>query len=214
MHISDKYNVRFNVKVGAYKDNKLIDQRQSHNVMTNTGRNWLSRLVGASDYSTTPPLAHTTDKVAYVGLGCGGALQTDPLLPKSQTELVTVEALEDPIPFSVASNVSTYLKKVNDQNANSSVYFPGSFRSRFIIDVAETEISYTGSTTSVSNVNVGTSVPISEAGLYLSSAQPTWDGGSLGADPSGPNSLVCYNIFDPIFVTPNVVLRVEWELRF
>lgn len=216
MKFSDGFNPKFNVKISKYTEGRLTDQRMSHNILTNTGRSWLSRLVGASDYSVDPPLPHRTEKVMYIGLGCGGALQTDTRFPKTQTELVTITALEDPIPFSynAVGTVSTYLKQVDNQVASSSVYFPGTTRTRFVVDVAESEISFAGNVTRVSNEVVNTSVPISEAGLYLSSAEPTWDGGATGTDPAGPNELICYNVFEPITVTPNVVLRIEWELRF
>jgi hypothetical protein len=214
MKLTDRLGPKFNVKINVYDNGRLVDQRLSHNVVTNTGRTWLSRLVGASNYSSNPPLPHTTDKIGYIGLGCGGALQTDSAHPKSQTELVTVEALEDPVPYSLVGLVSTYLKQVDNQLVSSSVYFPGTYRTRFVVDVAETEVSYSGSEARVSGTVVNTSVPVSEAGLYLSSAEPTWDGGNSGADPAGANDLVCYNIFEPIIVTPNVILRLEWELRF
>ena len=216
MKLNDSFDPKFNVKINIYEGGRLMDQRLSHNVVTNTGRSWLSRIVGASNYATNPPLPHRTEKIKYIGLGCGGALQTDTRFPKTQTELVTVTALEDPVPYSFnpVGTVSTYLKQVDNQVASSSVYFPGTFRTRFVVDVAEAEISFTGNETAVSGEVVGTSVPVSEAGLYLSSATPTWDGGAVGEDPSGPNELVCYNIFEPIVVTPNVVLRLEWEIRF
>ena len=51
-------------------------------------------------------------------------------------------------------------------------------------------------------------MPISEAGLYLSSAQ------TQPQVPTNDNKLVAYDIFSPIIVTPNVMLKIEWELRF
>jgi len=218
MYFKDELEPTINVAISAYKDGKLIDQRLSHNVFTNTGRTWLSRLVGSSDYSQEPPAPHTHQKIAYIGFGCGGALQSNNDFATGQTELVTVTSLQDPVPVSIDGDQRLYLKQVDDQ-ANSSIYFPGDFRTRFIVDIAESELSFTGNTTRVSNKAVGTSVPISEAGLYLSSANPRFTheadpANPLEADPAGPNMLVAYNIFDPIHVTPNVILRVEWELRF
>ena len=194
----------------------LIDKRLSHNVVTNTGRAWLTQLVGSGDYSQTPPLPHTTDKIGYIGFGCGGALQTNEQFAIGQSELVTVTSLQDPVPIQdLQAGGKLYLKQVSSQ-AQSSIFFPGDFRTRFIADLAEGELSYQGSVTRVSGQAVNTSVPITEAGLYLTSANPVFDAGanSTGADPAGPNSMIAYNVFDPIFVTPNVVLRVEWELRF
>ena len=126
-----------------------------------------------------------------------------------------MNALEDPVPYSRdAGDVRTYLKLCEDQNLTTE-YFPSDFRTLFIASVAETEISFAGNTTRVSNVVVNTSVPISEAGLYLSTALPTFSHPAVGAeaDPAGANELAAYNIFEPIPVTPGIVLRAEWELR-
>lgn len=218
MLLSDKLEPTINVAIGVYENGKLIDQRLSHNVVTNTGRNWLTLLVGSDDYSTDPPSPHTTSKIGYMGFGCGGALQSNTLFATGQTELVTVTSLQDPVPLQIVGGQRFYLKQVDNQ-ANNSIYFPGDFRTRFIVDVAEAELSFAGNITRVSNVPVGTSVPISEAGLYLTDANATFTHEAVPpisgeADPAQPNYLVAYNIFDPISVTPNVVLRVEWELRF
>jgi len=218
MRLLDKLDPTINIVIGVYKDKKLVDQRFGHNVVTNVGRQWLSRLVGSDDYSTDPPSPHVTSKIGYMGFGCGGALQTNTLFATGQTELVTVTALQDPVPLQISGAERFYLKQVDNQS-NNSIYFPGDFRTRFIVDISETELSFTGSITRVSNVEVGTSVPISEAGLYLTDANPTFTHEAAPAipgeaDPAQPNHLVAYNIFDPIVVTPNVILRVEWELRF
>lgn len=218
MFFNDELEPTANVAISVFKDGKLIDQRVSHNVFTNTGRTWLSRLVGSYDYSQSPPPQHNLEKIKYIGFGCGGALQSNNDFATGQTELVTVTSLQDPVPVSIDGDQRLYLKQVDNQT-NSSIYFPGDFRTRFIVDIAESELSFTGNITRVSNMAVGTSVPISEAGLYLSSANPRFTHNAspanpLEADPAGPNKLVAYNIFDPIHVTPNVILRVEWELRF
>jgi hypothetical protein len=175
-------------------------------------------LVGSDDYETDPPSPHVRSKIGYIGFGCGGALQTDSLFSTGQSELVTVTSLQDPVPIQIVESERLYLKKVDNQT-NSSIYFPGDFRTRFIVDISETELSFAGNKTRVSNVDVGTSVPISEAGLYLTDAKATFTHEAIPAisgeaDPAQPNNLVAYNVFDPIAVTPNVILRVEWELRF
>jgi hypothetical protein len=82
--------------------------------------------------------------------------------------------------------------------------------------VLESEISFINNRTRVSNVEVGTLVPISEIGLYLSSALPifTHPAPQTGeADPAAANAMVAYNIFEPIPITPQSGVRVEWELR-
>ena len=216
--LTDEFNIHVNYAIGTFDrvTGEMLDVRRGHNVMTNTGRNWVVRRLGSSDYAQAIPTPHTTDVIAYMGFGCGGALQTNAAFAGTQAELVTVVGLEDAVPFSRAGNVRTYLKQVDNQAINS-VYFPGNYRTVFVLNVLETEISFAGNATRTSGVAVGTSVPISEAGLYLNTALPTYNHAGVvpagQADPAAANQLVCYNTFDPISVTPNVVVRAEWELR-
>ncbi len=218
MFLLDEYSPEVNVAVTTFNaDGEMLDQRISHNVVTNTGRTWLSMLVGSDDYSQDPPPPHITSKIKYMGFGCGGVLQTGPNFSRTQSELVTVTALEDPVAITKDGDVETYLKQVRNQ-IMGDVFFPGNFRTRFICDFVESEIAFPGNTTRTSQVSVGTAVPISEAGLYLSTANPKFTPGidpqANETDPTLPNDLVAYNIFEPITITPNVTLRVEWELRF
>jgi hypothetical protein len=206
--LTENFNISANVVVRAYEDGVLAHTRESHNVFVNTGRAWLAKMLGASDYSVDPPTPHATEKVAYIGLGCGGALQTDANFANTQPETVTVTALEDPIPVSqTGGGVKTWLKKVLDQSYPSNVFFPGDFRTAFIADFVESEVSYALSTSYTSGILVGTNAPVSEAGLYLSTANPAL------VTPTDVNRLVAYNTFSAIPVTPNTVLRVNWELR-
>jgi hypothetical protein len=217
MFFSDEYSPEVNVAISKYENGQLVDQRVSHNVVTNTGRTWLSMLVGSDDYAQDPPPQHITSKIKYMGFGCGGVLQTGLNFARTQSELVTVTSLEDPIAIVKDVDVETYLKQVRNQ-LMGEVFFPGNFRTRFICDFVEAEIAFPGNTTRTSQVAVGTAVPISEAGLYLSTANPKFTPGidpqANETDPTLPNDLVAYNIFEPITITPNVTLRVEWELRF
>lgn len=213
--IHDGFNPQVNVLILAYERGKgglrLIAKRETHNIMTTTGRAWLVQRLGASSYA--PLTANTTEVVQYIGLGCGGALQTTATFANTQTELASVIALEDPVAYTgVAPALKTYLQTVKAQS-NNTTYFPGVGRTVFIYDVPESYISFTGSTTFLGHV-VNTEVPVSEAGLYLSGAEATYNSvGPVGVSPVTANRLACYNIFDPIIVTPSVMLRVLWEIR-
>jgi len=204
--------IEYNVRISVIRDGDVIDRRESHNVLTNTGRAWLARLVGASAYPNGDPTPHTAAKIKFIGLGCGGSLQTQAGFIKQQSATVTVSNLEDPVPFKPDQlGKNFYLKQVIPQATNTT-FFPSDFRTKFMVEVAETEISYEGSTTAGSLVSVGTNVPISEAGLYLSTAT---DGGRvLPANAKSIGEMVCYDVFSPVFITPNVMVRIEWELRF
>ena len=190
-----------------------IAQRESHNVLTNIGRAWLRNLSGAASYGSIAPgtgyiegggFVLTSERVAYMGLGVGGSFSSAPYFA-TQEELVTVSALED---FVKITSSPTYLKLVLPQTTvNGS--FPDSYTIRFTSILASSEVSFAGNT-SKSAQAVGTNVPVSEAGLYLSGATPT-----ANLDHVDNNTrLVAYNIFTPIPVTPNVVLRIDWDFLF
>jgi hypothetical protein len=214
---SERFDPNINVKLLVYElmyghMPRLVDQRLSHNVMTNTGRNWVVQRLGGSDYSVDPPVSHTSAVAKYIGLGCGGALQTKAGFAATQVELASVLALEDPVPVSKAGDVRTYLKQCNAQVSNT-VYFPGTGRTVFVGTFLETEVSFAANATALGQV-VGTEVPVSEAGLYLSTAVPTYDPVAIaGMNPQSPNQLIAYNCFSPVISTPNTLIRVEWELR-
>lgn len=219
----DTFDPRFNVTLRVYdrkKDGSLAfrEKRDVHNVMTTAGRTWLMQSAGASSYSPLTPLV--TEKVQYVGFGCGGYLQNTAGLSQllhTQTELASVVALEEPVALSYTGQTGTFLRSCQAQTLNNTDDFPGAGRIVFRAWVNESELSFTVPYANYalrSNTQLGTEVPVSEAGLYLSNAGPTYDTGShAGADPRLANQLVCYNVFDPVIVTPNVMLLLEWELR-
>lgn len=208
--LSDQLPIESNVRISTQKDGRVLDVRESHNVLTNTGRRWMAQLLGSSDYTNPNALpSHTTEKVMYMGLGCGGSLQTDVRFARFQSALVTVTSLEDPVSFK-QNNVQYWLKKVNNQVLNGTYFpgFPNGTITKFVLEISESNLAFANNTAYRSNTVVGTQVPISEAGLYLSSAQTQIQ------VPTNDNKLVAYDIFSPIIVTPNVTLKIEWELRF
>lgn len=190
-----------------------IAKRESHNILTNIGRTWLRNLSGAASYGAIDAgtgyiegtgYALTSERVAYLGLGVGGSFSSAPYFA-TQEELVTVSALEDYVQI---TDAPTYLKTVLPQTTvNGS--FPDSYTIRFSTILASSEVSF-ATNVSKSAQAVGTNVPVSEAGLYISGATPTEN-----LDHVDNNTrLVAYNIFTPIPVTPNVVLRIDWDFLF
>jgi hypothetical protein len=211
----DLLNPESNVRITVLENGKPVDTLESHNVVTNIGRNWLRNLVGAASYPASGSAvegvnALTSARVRYMGFGVGGSLGQTGFF-NSQEELVTVTTLEDYVKITDSNPVAPatrYLVQVLPQvAANKS--FPTNYSIRFTAVLSESLISYEGNI-SRSGTGVGTNVPISEAGLYISTADP-----GLAPDVGvNPTSLVAYNIFSPISVTPNITLRVDWEFRF
>lgn len=208
MSFSEQLPVESNVRISLFDlQGELVDRRDSHNILTNNGAAWLARLVSSAAYPAGDPTPNTAERIKYIGLGCGGVLQTNAGFHAAQPAVVTVRALEDPVPYEGAGAARVWLKTVDAQSVTPT-YFPVSTRVKFIVDLLPTEMSYGGNTAAVSGTAVATEVPISEAGLYLSSAVPNI------ADPTQDNGLVAYDTFVPMTVTPNNRVRVEWELRF
>lgn len=200
------------VKIMDPKTRAVLDYRHEHNVLTNIGRTWLRNLVSTQLYPSPLPsngyvegssYVYTSEKPGFMGFGVGGAFSSAPYY-NSQDELVTVTELED----YVKVDSTNYLKEVVAQTSAENS-FPNAYSVIFETEIAESEISFAGSTSKSGNV-VGTSVPLSEVGLYLTGADKTQTPGH--ADNN--TRMIAYNIFSPITVTTAVVLRVEWEFRF
>ena len=152
----------------------------------------------------------------YVGVGVGGALQTDTRFSRRQAETRLVTHLEDPVPITISGNARTYLKRVYNQSSNNTLFLPSPYRPSFVVDFAEGEIAFVGNTSRTTGVTVDTSVPVSEFGLYLSDAGTvfTHPAGLIDeVDPLTANGMIAYNIQEPVIITPECSLRVIWELR-
>jgi hypothetical protein len=226
--LEDTLPVQVNVRVWTEdKFGNVVDERTSHNVLTNIGRKWFRNLCGAAFYPASgSPTPVTTglgdgqisgaDRIGYMGVGVGGALASSvPAgLLNTQTETVDVTALEDPVkvlPASITGTNDLWLKQVEPQDSDN--YYVDDFTMRFICSFIETDISFAGQVADRGgpDIALNTSVPVSEAGLYLTSADPE----ASPLDSSNATAqLAAYNIFAPITVTPNFVLRVLWEFRF
>lgn len=214
--IKDPIGPTYNVRITTYDlEGNLLEKRENHNILTNIGRNWLRDLVGGLDYTATDVSSgflegagnvRTSERVRYMAFGVGGILTSDSaVFSGTQEELVTVTELEDYVKI----DSTNYMKEVLPQTDGSDA-IPTNFSIRFITTILESEVSFTPNVTSSSAVDVGTLVKVSEAGLYLSGADPTLD----LSDPENNTRLVAYDVFDPVSITPNVVTRVEWEFRF
>lgn len=169
-----------NFRIRTYKDGKLYDEHQSHNIITNIGRSWLRNLVGASSYENVdigtgyvegPGNVLSSERVRYMAFGVGGVFASDPYF-HVQEELVTVTALEDYVKITE----DTYLKEVLPQGPVGEP-LPSNYSIKFVCNIPESEISYEGnvsksSALTVPPTSVGTAVPVTEAGLYLSGASP------------------------------------------
>lgn len=207
----DTLPVTCNFRLRAYEGSELVAERVVHNVLTNIGRTWLRNIVGAASYAAVAGNGYiegtgnvlTSERIRFMAFGVGGSLSEDPFL-HTQDELSSVTAVEDYVKI----DSTNYMIEVLPQTTANDA-FPDNYTIRFVSEILDTQISFAGSTSKSGQV-VGTQVPVSEAGLYLSGSSKT----STPDHATNTARLAAYSVFAPIPVNPNLSLRVEWELRF
>lgn len=166
---------------------------------------------------------HRTYRVRWVGVGTGGYLQSvTPPGPGGYTELPTIKGMERPVTIrdtasGVPGETFEYLGQVNVQDASSELDFPaptGTIVYRRVF--AENEISFVSATNGASvdydGTAWGTSVPISEVGLFTSEASPFTFPHTAEYASGNVRGFVAYGIFEPIVKTPLVTMEVIWEI--
>lgn len=214
-----------NVWITVRERGKRVPQhcRHEHNIWVDLGREYLARVIAANatfdDHFAEPP----REFIQYMGVGIGGDSQVHPAAytaplnvdyppgttlgadgNKFSDEDLTVTTLERPVKINPVSPL--WLEQVNHPPTFSN----GSKTVRF---------DYKFDQPTINNVGPYTVVPLSEVGLFLSTADP--DAGNV-YDPLNPPSLigvgrqtlVAYNTFCAIPKTVSFSLEVRWELRF
>ena len=216
-----------NVWVTVRERGKRVPQhcRHEHNIWVDLGREYLARVIapnaGFTDHNVEPP----KEFLQFMGVGIGGDTQTHPAAylgalatayppatgtapggdgNKFSDEDLTVTWLERPVKVNVASPIwlVNVVSPVTFLSGNKTLRLDHLFTEPVINGVGPYPI-----------------VPLSEAGLFLSTADKdaatVYD---LGNPPSmvgaGRQSLVAYNTFEPIPKTVSFSLEIRWELRF
>jgi len=195
------------------KSNKVVDEREDHNIFLNYGRDWLAQLIGL-DTGGSP---FRSDRVKFVAFGIGGTAQLMPSADirlqypgfpndwaggvgsgnPSQTQVnPDVTALEWPVEVVVTD----YYDLISQPNT-----FPGSTGViRFTSVLGLTEISF----------GAHPSVPISEIGLFTEGVVDESIPPVVSAGLPAEKYMVAYHTFDTLSKTTAFVLEVDWEIRF
>lgn len=212
MKIQDAIEVKWNLQIDLYERGKKRPwHHRTHNIVLNTGRQMFCELITASSFSGASYVRHQDSVVRYIGFGIGGVMQNNPAALASpysdpyptgysgtnvQTDTdVTVSRLERPVQVSP----DVWMRQVSTPGT-----FPTATSTRFIATFAEADL----------NFGSFTSVPISEIGLYKSSADPSLPNGAAGAYPGAGGHTVAYDTFNTISKTGVFSIQVLWELRF
>lgn len=211
MKFGENLELKWNLEIDLYdRGKRKCVHSRTHNIVVNTGRQMiLENITPATLFSGGFTRTQNT-VVRYIGFGIGGYMQNSANAAASpysdaypagyggtntQTDNdVTVARLERPIRVAAAP---TFMKQIST---------PGTFdystaqKSTFIAVFDRADINY-GSFTSM---------PLSEIGLYKSSADPALPNGGAGAYPGGTGHLIAYDTFDPIHKTGGLAITVRW----
>jgi hypothetical protein len=209
LQIQDTIEVKQNLFLTMRERGKIVQRREGHNIWVDLGREYLASLIAAVSFG--PLVTERDDRIQHMGLGIGGnrqlALPTANSPPlstaypgtNSQTDTdPTVTTLERPVrisgtttgpgdPYSPTDRWLGQIQAPATHVAPTEVTFIRLFTS--------TEVSYSSFTT----------VPLSEIGLFTSSAAPQ-------GQPF--NTLVAYDTFDTLSKTNAFELQVDWTSRF
>jgi hypothetical protein len=196
------------------KSRKKIEERDSHNIFINYGRDWLAHVIALQ----AAGVPFREDRIRYMAYGIGGTAQIVasadirttygyPDFPDAwnggggsgdpqQTDTdPTVLGLEWPVEVTSGDYY--------DEVAAPAV-FPGSTGVvRFTTVLGQADISFGSHLT----------VPISEIGLFTESLTQT-DAPTVEQAIPTEKYMVAYNTFDSLSKTTAFVLEVDWELRF
>jgi hypothetical protein len=211
MRIFDNVEVRQNLRLIMRERGKIVARRDGHNIFLNTGREWIARLICYSLFS--PLTAEEDSRVRYMGVGIGGTRQLAPGVANSSP------IGGDPPtggPY-VGTNVQvdtdptvTRLERPVRVSGGSTAY-PGVGGDRWVAQVQAPAVHDTAVDTTFvrvfSEADVSyppfLSVPLSEVGLFIASADPEhYD-----------NVPIAYDCFDTLSKTSAFELEVRWTIH-
>ncbi len=214
MKKSDVIDLSWNIEIVAKRSNgqRVLWHQRTHNIVVNTGRQFFCEALTASAWAGAGFTRTDDSVVRYMGFGIGGAMQTNPsaaappyssdydyaTVGTHNTQLdtdVTVAKLERPVQVSAG----VWLKEVTAPGT-----FPNAYSVAYVGSFTPTDISYGGYSV----------VPLSEIGLYKSSADPLLANGSAGAYPGGTGHLIAYDTFTPFPKSGIFGFEVTWTLVF
>jgi hypothetical protein len=231
IYVPERFELTTNVHLIARERGKKVTERESHNVVVNSGRKWLRGLVSCIDFpdAKVPPDAGggpftptaltvvpgdgsdvqqaSAYRPRYIGFGTGSTAQNvTPPGKGAFTEVAARTGLERPVFVDTVDAADYYVGQIQKQSLADAEDAPDDYSIRFRRLFTEDEISYAGS----NHVDAPFAVPLSEV-LLLSSEylDPT-----VSTVEDTPLGVMAYNTFATLTKTPNIQVEVIWEWRF
>jgi hypothetical protein len=193
---------------------RKIWHQRTHNIVVNIGREYQARTITPATLGAGGSFTRHDDTVMrYIGFGIGGARQSStsasatPLsdAPPAGYAGTNTQPDDDPSvarlerPVRVSGGPDVWMQQIVTPGT-----FPSFRETTFIANFGPTALSY-GSFISV---------PLSEIGLYKSSADPTLPNGAAGAYPGGTGHMTAYDTFDPFSKTGGWTIQARWTFRY
>lgn len=216
-YLGDDAQGKWNIEIVREERGKEKLVHRSHNIFTNIGRQFICENISAAAFPSSSSFTRLQDSVVrYIGFGIGGSRQNSSLAAAApigttlypgtnvQTDTdVTVSRLERPVKVT-----GTPAEQINVSDIWMRQVSPiGSLP-------AQNRVVYTA-VFSQTDLQVGAdSMPLSEIGLFKSTADPALPNGAVGAYPGPGGHLVAYDTFNTIHKSGQFSIRVEWSLRF
>lgn len=214
--LGDDIQARWNVQITLEERGKRKIHHRSHNIYVNVGRQFILETITASAFPSASSFTRLQDSVVrYIGFGLGGSRQNSSLAalapigttlyPGTNTQTDT-----DPATFRLERPIKVTGSDVTQID-------PGDLWMRQISPVgslpAQNRVTY-AAVFSQTDLQVGAlSMPLSEIGLFKSSADPALPNGAVGAYPGPGGHMIAYDTFDTLHKTGQFSIRVEWSLR-
>lgn len=213
----ERISAESNIELILRERGKIMQRRESHNIVTNIGRQFMAEVITATSFAG-PTFVRTSNQVVrYMGFGIGGSRQTTPgadAAPFStdypgvntQTDIdLTVSGLERPVAVSGTANTpgvpspAVWMKEVATPPT-----FPTATSTRFVALFTQSDFNFATYST----------VALSEIALYRGDADPTTPNGNGGAYPGAGGLALAYDTFNPVNKTGLFSIEVRWEWRF
>lgn len=216
MNFNEVIEVKSNLKIVARERGKIVAQRDTHNIFLDLGREWLSRLISYQSYN--PDTFQRNDRVRYIGFGIGGSRQVAP----SVANAAPVGGAGGPYAANSAAGIGSNNQTDTDRTVTTlerpvrvlggSSNYPGEGTDTWIGQIQAPAVQGTATSTTFRRIFSGAeisylpfaSVPISEAMLFTSTANPNFY----------LNTGIAYDTFDTVSKTPAISIEVVWTFNF
>ena len=205
--------------------------RHNHNIFVDLGREYLARVVfpnvALTDHEVEGVTPGDRELIKYMGVGIGGDSQTNPNAYATPLSADYPPASPSSSPGGVGNLQTdddltiTQLERPVKISSSSPVWLAPVLTPRPATAATTARFDHLFTVTDINTADSPNYpvVPLSEIGLFLSTADPdasnVYDSGNLPSHiGAGRQTLVAYNTFEPIPKTVSFSLEIRWELRF